>query len=38
MILEAGGIMLIGHGYTEAAPYAFQMTLVVSMDVLEKQM
>lgn len=37
MILGAGGIMLIGRGYTRAPSYAFQMTLLVEMDVLEKQ-
>lgn len=37
MILEAGGILLIGRGYTITPSYAFQMTLVVEMDALEKQ-
>lgn len=38
MVLEAGGILPIGLGYTITPSYAFQMTSVVEMDVLEKQM
>lgn len=37
MILGAGGKMLIGRGYTRAPSYAFQMTSLVEMAVLEKQ-
>lgn len=35
MILEAGGMLLIGHGYSMAPSNAFEMTWVAEIDVLK---